>query len=191
MTILRVLAVGTAVLMCGAYVAHYVAAERDRFHWPVRARAERTLERARQRGAHIGEKTAAAAAKIVAKTEAAAVEIGDRTSAAASRIGDKTSVAATKIATKTSIASTKLGEKTAVAKGKVERRVTETALSARIKAKMALDDDVDASAIDVSTHGTAVTLRGTVASQAERARAVALARETAGVTRVVDDLQLR
>jgi hyperosmotically inducible protein len=186
MTILRVLAVGTAVLMCGAYVAHYVAAERDRFHWPVRARAERTLERARQRGAHIGEKTAAAAAKIVAKTEAAAVEIGDR-----SRIGDKTSVAATKIAAKTSIASTKLGEKTAVAKGKVERRVTETALSARIKAKMALDDDVDASAIDVSTHGTAVTLRGTVASQAERARAVALARETAGVTRVVDDLQLR
>ena len=42
--------------------------------------------------------------------------------------------------------------------------------------------------IDVSTTGTTVTLSGTVRSEAERNRAVALARETAGVTRVIDRL---
>jgi osmotically-inducible protein OsmY len=34
-----------------------------------------------------------------------------------------------------------------------------------------------------------VTLSGNVASKAERVRAVELARETAGVTRVIDDLR--
>jgi len=187
--ILRLLVVATAVLIGGAYVVHYVDAEYGP-RWPMRARAERTLERARQRGAAITGKTAAAASKIVAKTEAAAIKFGDKTSAAATRIGDKTSVAATKIAEKTSVAATKIGEKTAVAATKVERRVNETTLSAKIKAKLALDDDIKARAIDVTTHGTTVTLSGTVASKAERARAVDVARQTAGVDRVVDELQI-
>ena len=84
-----------------------------------------------------------------------------------------------------------IGERAGAAAAKVEETVTEAALSAKIKAKMALDDTVKARAIDVTTHGTAVTLSGTVESRAERERAVSLARETAGVTKVVDDLQLR
>ncbi|HKE82856.1 MAG TPA: BON domain-containing protein [Vicinamibacterales bacterium] len=84
-----------------------------------------------------------------------------------------------------------IGERAGAAAAKVEETVTETALSAKIKAKMALDDTVKARAIDVTTQGTTVTLRGTVESRAERERAVSLARETAGVTKVVDDLQLR
>jgi osmotically-inducible protein OsmY len=56
---------------------------------------------------------------------------------------------------------------------------------------MALDDSIKALAIDVDTVGTVVTLSGSVRSQAERARAVQLARETAGVTAVNDRLVIR
>jgi osmotically-inducible protein OsmY len=84
-----------------------------------------------------------------------------------------------------------IGERAAVAANKVGETIDEAALTAKIKAKMALDDSVKARAIDVTTHGTTVTLSGTVESTAERDRALALARETDGVTRVVDDLHLR
>jgi osmotically-inducible protein OsmY len=78
----------------------------------------------------------------------------------------------------------------AVAEGANEaKRVAEAgALTAKIKAKMALDDRVKAAKIDVDTAGSVVTLSGRVGSEAERARAVQLARETDGVTSVVDEL---
>jgi hyperosmotically inducible protein len=84
-----------------------------------------------------------------------------------------------------------VGEKAAVAAQKVKENVSEAALTTKIKAKMALDDSVQARAIDVTTNGTTVTVSGTVRSAGERERAVALARETAGVTQVVDRLQVR
>jgi osmotically-inducible protein OsmY len=84
-----------------------------------------------------------------------------------------------------------IGEKAAVAASKVEETIDEAALTAKIKAKMALDDSVKARAINVTTHGTTVTLSGTVDSSAEHDRAMTLARETAGVTRVIDDLHTR
>ena len=83
-----------------------------------------------------------------------------------------------------------IGEKAAVAVEKVKETVSEAQLTGKIKAKMALDDLVKARAIDVSTNDTTVTRTGTVGSQAEHARAVALARETSGVTRVVDALRI-
>jgi|SRR5690349_4222360 len=82
-----------------------------------------------------------------------------------------------------------IGERAGEASAKVRETVTEAALSAKIKAKMALDDTVKARNIDVTTNGTTVTLTGTVGSKAERERALALARETDGVTRVIDDLR--
>ena len=84
-----------------------------------------------------------------------------------------------------------IGEKVAVGANAAERALTNGQMTAKIKAKMALDDSIKASAIDVDTNGTVVTLSGTVHSQAERERAVRLARETAGVTQVVDHLQVR
>jgi hyperosmotically inducible periplasmic protein len=81
-----------------------------------------------------------------------------------------------------------IGERAAIATAKVEESINEAALSTKIKAKMALDDMVKARAINVTTHGTTVTLSGVVESKAEHDRAMALARETAGVTQVVDDL---
>ncbi len=66
--------------------------------------------------------------------------------------------------------------------------LTDAALTAKIKSKMALDDMVKARSIDVSTTNHVVTLRGSVGSVTEHDRAVQLAKETAGVTEVVDRL---
>jgi osmotically-inducible protein OsmY len=84
-----------------------------------------------------------------------------------------------------------IGEKAATAATKVEETIDEAALTAKIKAKMALDDSVRARTINVTTRGSTVTLSGTVESNAERDRAMALARETDGVTKVIDDLHTR
>ena len=84
-----------------------------------------------------------------------------------------------------------IGEKAAVASRKVEDAMGEAALTTKIKAKMALDDTVKARAIDVTTSGSTVTISGTVDSTVERDRAVTLARETAGVSQVVDHMTIR
>ncbi len=84
-----------------------------------------------------------------------------------------------------------IGEKTAVAASRVSESLEEGSLTAKIKAKMMLDELVNARAIDVTTEGTTVTLSGTVQSQGEHARAIALARETNGVSKVVDRLTVR
>jgi osmotically-inducible protein OsmY len=83
-----------------------------------------------------------------------------------------------------------VGEKVAVAAAKVKEGATEAALTSKIKAKMVLDDNVKARAIDVTTDGSTVTLSGVVRSVDEHDRAVKLARETAGVTQVVDHLRV-
>lgn len=90
---------------------------------------------------------------------------------------------AAKVATR---AATKAGD----AAGKLGDRVGESALTAKIKSKMALDDHVNAGAINVDTSGSVVTLSGNVRSKDARERALRLARDTAGVTRVVDRLQV-
>lgn len=84
-----------------------------------------------------------------------------------------------------------IGEKVATGAARAEAALTEGSLTAKIKAKMALDDTVKALAIDVDTNGTVVTLTGTVHSETERAKAVQLARETEGVTAVNDKLAIR
>jgi len=65
---------------------------------------------------------------------------------------------------------------------------SDTGITTAVKAKMATDDAVKASEINVDTHNHVVTLNGTVGSQAEKERAVLIARDTNGVSSVVDDL---
>ena len=83
-----------------------------------------------------------------------------------------------------------IGEKAGVAASTVGATIEEAALTTKIKAKMALDDAVKARTIDVTTRGTTVTLSGIVQSKTEHDRAMALARETEGVTEVIDDLKM-
>jgi len=65
---------------------------------------------------------------------------------------------------------------------------TDAGITTAVKSKMATDDTVKASEINVDTHNHVVTLNGTVGSQTEKERAVTIARNTKGVTSVVDDL---
>jgi osmotically-inducible protein OsmY len=83
-----------------------------------------------------------------------------------------------------------IGEKAGTAASTVTATLEEAALTTKIKAKMALDDLVKARSIDVTTRGTTVTLTGVVESKAEHDRAMALARETDGVTDVVDNMKM-
>ena len=82
-------------------------------------------------------------------------------------------------------------EKAGEAAARLEDAVGDGAVTAKIKSKMALDDHVKARAIDVDTSGTVVTLSGVVQTADERDRAVRLARETAGVTEVIDRLEVK
>ncbi len=84
-----------------------------------------------------------------------------------------------------------LGEKAADAATKVQEGVTEASITAKIKAKMALDDSVKARSINVTTSGSVVTVSGSVESVREHDRAIALARETVGVSQVVDQLRVQ
>jgi osmotically-inducible protein OsmY len=86
---------------------------------------------------------------------------------------------ARRAATKANDAADKLGD-----------TVSEGRLTAKIKSKMALDDHISARAIDVDTSGSIVTLTGVVTSVDERDRALRLARETEGVTKVIDELRV-
>ena len=84
-----------------------------------------------------------------------------------------------------------VGAKAAQAANKAGELVTDGALTAKIKSKMALDDTVQARTIDVTTRDHVVTLGGTVRSASERDRALQLAKETDGVTRVIDRMTVR
>jgi hyperosmotically inducible protein len=83
-----------------------------------------------------------------------------------------------------------IGEKAGVAASTVGATLEEAAVTTKIKAKMALDDLVKARSIDVTTRGTTVTLTGIVESKAEHDRAMMLARETDGVTDVIDNMKM-
>ena len=82
-------------------------------------------------------------------------------------------------------------QKAGEAATQIQQAVGEGTLTTKIKSKMALDDYVKARAIDVDTAGSVVTLSGVVQSADERERAVRLARETEGVTQVIDRLEVR
>jgi hypothetical protein len=85
----------------------------------------------------------------------------------------------------------KVGEATAKAANKAEEALANGAITAKIKSKMVLDDLVKARNIHVDTNGSAVTLTGVVGSQAERQRALELAKQTEGVTSVIDHLRVQ
>lgn len=84
-----------------------------------------------------------------------------------------------------------IGEKVAAGANEAQRALTEMALQGKIKSKMALDDLVKAADINIDSANGVVILTGTVRSEAERTRAVQLARETDGVKSVTDRLVVR
>lgn len=68
---------------------------------------------------------------------------------------------------------------------------TDTGLTGKVKAKLAAASDVPASKIEVATRNGVVTLTGNVDSAQIKERALQLARETKGVTDVVDMISVQ
>lgn len=79
-----------------------------------------------------------------------------------------------------------------VARGaeRAEAALAEARLTAKIKSKMALDDTIEAGRLNVDTSGTVVTVSGSVDTSAQHDRALQLARETDGVTKVIDEVEV-
>jgi hypothetical protein len=67
---------------------------------------------------------------------------------------------------------------------------TDGGVTTKVKAKFAQDDLVKAHQINVDTRDGVVTLTGDVDTMAARQQAVRLARDTEGVTNVVDELRV-
>ena len=88
-------------------------------------------------------------------------------------------------------AAAEVGETLAAGANRAQAAVADASLTSKIKAKMTLDDTIEAARIDIDTKGTTVTLSGSVDTESQRLRAVQLARETDGVSQVVDQLQVR
>jgi len=68
---------------------------------------------------------------------------------------------------------------------------TDVGITTKVKARFAADDLVKASQIEVETTNGTVTLKGNVDSEEAKNRALELARNTAGVTNVVDMISAR
>ena len=69
--------------------------------------------------------------------------------------------------------------------------VTDPGITSKVKTKFAADRVVNASTIKVETNNKVVTLTGNIDSQAEKDRALELARNTDGVVSVVDMIEVR
>lgn len=109
---------------------------------------------------------------------------GGRTAATAERQIDKIDSA------KVKEVGAELGAKASEAASAAQTAIADGSITAKIKAKLALDDTVKARDIHVSYANGVVTLTGTVETAAERKRAVDLARETSGVRSVADKLTM-
>jgi osmotically-inducible protein OsmY len=130
------------------------------------------------------EKTGAAVGTAAKATGNAIGTAAQKTASAIGIAGDKTKEATAKAGEKTKEA-TASADKKAGTTGEV---LSDAAITSAVKAKLLGDGTTPGLKVDVDTDHGVVTLHGNLATAAQRAMAVRLARETKGVTRVVDKL---
>lgn len=120
-----------------------------------------------------------------------AADARDRTAAAADRMGDRTAAAAANAKEKTSEMAQSAREKTAGATGSAKAAMSDTMITAKVKADMAADKTVKAMDVHVETQEGVVMLSGFVPSKTEADRAVQLARGVQGVADVKSSIQVK
>src|SRR5262252_10377447 len=82
-----------------------------------------------------------------------------------------------------------LGAFLALTAANCERRsVADSAITAIVKSKLAADNEINSANINVDTKGGVVTLTGVVTTQANKEQAERIARNTEGVTRVINNI---
>lgn len=145
----------------------------------VDSKTERTMEKA-------GAKTGEAMDKAGDKTKSAAGKTKDATKNAA----EKTKDATVKGAEKTKDAAVKVGEKSKDVAGTTGEAITDAWITTKLKADFVNEDTLKGSDINVDTNNHVVTLKGTVASAAGKARAAEIAKTTKGVKSVINTLTI-
>jgi osmotically-inducible protein OsmY len=103
----------------------------------------------------------------------------------------ETSTSAGRAVDKAVVGSKKAAHKAGKAVDEMGEMATDGWITSKIKAQLMGTDGVKASTINVDTSDHIVTLKGAVRSEAERAKALHVARTTRGVSRVVDELRVR
>jgi hyperosmotically inducible periplasmic protein len=85
-------------------------------------------------------------------------------------------------------AGKEVAQKAGKAAGEVGDMANDAWITSKIKTRLIGTDGVHASGIDVDTADGVVTLRGNVRSEAEREKALGVARDSRGVVKVIDQL---
>jgi hyperosmotically inducible periplasmic protein len=115
-------------------------------------------------------------------------ETGEKIKDGSKKAADKTVDATKKGAEKTKQGAEKAGEATKDAAVKSKDVTADAAITSAVKTKFLGDTKVAGLKIDVDTKDNVVTLTGNVKSEAEKAEAIRLAKNTTGVKSVVDKL---
>lgn len=142
--------------------------------------AGKVIDATKKVGRKTGEVTKSAAVKTGEVTKSAAVKTGEVTKDAAVKTGEKTKEIAGKSGAKTKEVSAATGE-----------NITDAWITSKLKTKFIDEKALKDSDINVDTNGHVVTLKGTVASEAGKERAEAIANGTEGVASVVNELVVK
>jgi hyperosmotically inducible protein len=122
--------------------------------------------------------------KAGAKADKTMEKAGEKSKNAA----EKTKDATVKGAEKTKDAAVKVGEKTNDVAATTGEVITDAWITTKLKADFVNEDTLKGSDINVDTNNHVVTLKGTVALAAGKARAEEIAKTTKGVNRVINTL---
>jgi hyperosmotically inducible protein len=117
-----------------------------------------------------------------------AKDAGKNIKDAGKEVGGVAKDGAAAVGEKTKEGAVKAGDKTLEGVNKVSSDIGDKAIVGRVKARFVGEDLLKGSDIKVDSNQHVVTLRGTVASEAGRARAIEIANSIDSVQRVVDQL---
>jgi hyperosmotically inducible protein len=129
--------------------------------------------------------------KTVAATRETTMTVADTTKSAAERTADKTKELAGKTADKTKEIAGDVATKAKDVTATTGEVITDAWITTKVSAKFVDEKSLKDSHINVDTHDHVVTLKGTVASAAGKTRAGTIARETEGVSRLVNQLVVK
>ena len=165
-------------------------------------KADKTMDTAAAKTEKAADKAAAKTDKAADKAAAKTDQAADKSASTAQKAGNKTEKALEKAGIKVeddsktgTTGTTGTTSKPATTKGKddviyVDANINDAWITTKVKTNFVNEDLLKGSDINVDSNNHVVTLKGTVTSAAGRARAVALAKSTKGVTRVVDALTI-
>jgi hyperosmotically inducible protein len=167
-------------------------------------KADKTMDTAAAKTDKATDKAAAKTDKATDKAAAKTDQAADKSASAAQKAGNKTEEVLEKAgikveddgkSTTATTGTTGTTGKPATTKGKdevidVDANINDAWITTKVKTNFVDEDLLKGSDINVDSNNHVVTLKGTVTSAAGRARAVALAKSTKGVTRVVDALTI-